>query len=215
MASNTIHLGPREVYLQVVPVRVVGSNGGEVETHAILDSCGQATLIKDDISGAMGLGGLSANLWLDTVSDPSQKVESKQVCFSVTACSFKGDTIPVTSAYSDSKDNSKIRYNQHLPAGFSDKVCFKHLKGLGFKDVNADDITLLIGANVLSAIIATEVREGPKDTPHSVLTSLGWSLFGQSKGCLLSDKMVSSSNHMLIGNEKCLDELVQSFWIKE
>ena len=56
MASTTMHLGPREVYLQVVPVRVVGSNGREVETHAILDGCSQATLIRDDISDAIGLG---------------------------------------------------------------------------------------------------------------------------------------------------------------
>ena len=135
--------------------------------------------------------------------------------FSVTASSFKGDTIPVTNAYSVSKDNFKLRYTQHLPAGFSDKKCFEHLKGLGLKDVNADDITLLIGADVPSAIIATEVREGPKNTPYAVLTKLGWTLFGVAKGCSLSDKMVLSTNHIRISNEKCLDELVQSFWSKE
>ena len=135
--------------------------------------------------------------------------------FSFTASSFKGDTISVTNAYSVSKDNFKLRYTQHLPAGFSDKECFEHLKGLGLKDVNADDITLLIGADVPSAIIAIEVREGPKNTPYAVLTKLGWTLFGVAKGCSLSDKMVLSTNHIRISNEKCLDELVQSFWSKE
>ena len=163
-------------------VRVLGPNGKETETYAIIDGCSQATIVREDTSDAAGLKGVPVEFSLGTLFDPSRRIERKQVSFAVTTASFEGETIPISNAYVVSKENFKLRYTQHLPAGFREQKCFQHLTGLGLKDINADDITILIGADVPDAILTIEVREGPANTPRAVRTKLGWILIGVAEG---------------------------------
>ena len=208
---SMVKTGERKIFLQVVPVNVVSPDGKTLRTHAILDQCSQATLIRNDVSKMLGLDGKTTELTLSTVSDLSHNVASKQVSFSVTAASFQGNLFEVQNAYSVSKEHFKLSYTQHLPPEFDSDERFKHLQGLGFEDVCADEISILIGADVPKAIIGTEIREGPEGSPLAVFTPLGWTLFGVSDGAAPT----TASHHIKVDNQSSLDTLVHSLWNNE
>jgi hypothetical protein len=54
-------------YIPIVAVRLVSSSGHSVLTFAALDTCSQATLIKDSLARELGLSGPSTMLSIGSV----------------------------------------------------------------------------------------------------------------------------------------------------
>ena len=54
----------------------------------------------------------------------------------------------------------------------------KHLRDLDIPDSYEGDVELLLGANVIEAVIQKEVRIGPPGQPVAVRTAFGWALTG-------------------------------------
>ena len=78
--------------------------------------------------------------------------------------------------------------------------------------MSADDITVLIGADVARVLVGSEIREGPNDAPIVIRTQLGWAMFGMADGKAYTDQNELSNLHIRVNEEKTLDNLVQSFW---
>lgn len=87
-----------------------------------------------------------------------------------------------------------------------------HLKGLDIPLVDSKNVTVLLGANVLDAILHTEVRRGAKGQPVAVNTALGWTLTGAVKGFVPPERL----HVMLIQRVPTTDDLpnqqLQNWW---
>ena len=55
---------------------------------------------------------------------------------------------------------------------------FPHLNNLSIPEVNSEDVTVLLGANVLDAILQRDVRRGRPRQPVAILKAFGWTLAG-------------------------------------
>ena len=60
-----------------------------------------------------------------------------------------------------------------------DVKLYKNLEGLSFPNLENKEIGILIGANVQSAHVQRDFRQGEVNQPNAILTDLGWSLVGQ------------------------------------
>ena len=166
-----------KVYLQVVPVKIITPNGNFAKTYAMLDGGSQSTLIRQDFAESIGLFGLPVNLSIGTITQKGEGMKASQVSFQITSASFKGDIFSVDSAYVIPKTKFHTP-SQHLPKNFASDARYSHLHDLGFHNIETDDITILLAADIPQAIIAKEVREGVKGQPIAVKTGLGWTLMG-------------------------------------
>ncbi|KAF0290311.1 hypothetical protein FJT64_011460 [Amphibalanus amphitrite] len=57
---------------------------------------------------------------------------------------------------------------------------YQHLSGLSLSQYDGGCVTLLLGANVLEAVLQREVRSGRPGQPVAIRTELGWALTGFS-----------------------------------
>ena len=55
---------------------------------------------------------------------------------------------------------------------------WRHLDGISIPDTNDRQVELLIGANVLEAVLQKEARVGPPGQPAAIRTHFGWCLTG-------------------------------------
>ena len=62
---------------------------------------------------------------------------------------------------------------------------WSHVADLEITDVDYQYVTLLLGANMLEAILQCEVRRGVPGQPAAVQTAFGWTLTGSFKGFAL------------------------------
>ena len=53
-----------------------------------------------------------------------------------------------------------------------------HVVDLEIPEVDSKDVTILLGTNVLEAILQHEVRRGSPGQPAAVLTAFGWTITG-------------------------------------
>lgn len=58
---------------------------------------------------------------------------------------------------------------------------FPYLTDLDIPEVNSEDVTILLGANALEAILQHDVRRGHQGQPIAILTAFGWTLAGSVK----------------------------------
>ena len=63
----------------------------------------------------------------------------------------------------------------------SNMQTWPHVADLQIPEVDSKDVTILLDANVLEAILQREVRRGSTGQPATVLTAFGWTLTGSVK----------------------------------
>ena len=86
------------VLLGVVPVRI-SANGRTVETHALLDTGSQLTLVRHDIAEKLGASGPQQNLTFGTFHGRDPKVATRRVSMSISAMD-NSSSFFVAAAYS-------------------------------------------------------------------------------------------------------------------
>jgi len=58
---------------------------------------------------------------------------------------------------------------------------FPHLTDLDMPEVDSEDVAILLGANVLEAILQLDVRRGRPRQSVAILTAFGWTFPGSVK----------------------------------
>ena len=156
------------VLLQIVPINVQTPNGA-MKTYALLDSGSQASLIVEEFVDKIGLQGDTSVLHLGTVNSTHEAKPSRKVAFNVGAIGGPNiREIMVEEAWTIPRLNLP---SQRVTQPMID--LWPHLKGLAIPLVDSKNITVLLGPNVLDAILHTEVRHGVKGQPVAVNTALG------------------------------------------
>ena len=60
----------------------------------------------------------------------------------------------------------------------SEMQTWSHVADLEIPEVDAKDVTILLGANMLEAILQREVRRGSPSQPTAILNAFGWTSTG-------------------------------------
>ena len=76
-----------------------------------------------------------------------------------------------------------------------------HLKDLKIPDVEDNQVTILIGANVPEAQVHEECRRGRSGEPYAVRTVLGWAVLGPVNVANSSSSQVANVNFVKYGDE--------------
>ena len=76
-----------------------------------------------------------------------------------------------------------------------------HLRGLNFPQYDGGPVELLIGANVLEAVLHSEARVGRPGQPAALKTALGWTLTGS-----ISAIVPTSVRHVMCLRRRWLEE---------
>ena len=92
---------------------------------------------------------------------------------------------------------------------------FPHLTNLDFPEVESKDVTILLGANVLEAILQRDVRRGRPGQPVAILTAFGWTLAGSVKSIMKPERLHVTQMHRFRNVEESLRKQVEDWWRTE
>ena len=87
-----------------------------------------------------------------------------------------------------------------------------HVADLEIPDVDSEYVTVLLGANVLEAILQREVRRGPPGQPAAVRTTFGWTLTGSVKGFAPPEGLHVMHIHTVPSPDDLLHKQMQNWW---
>ena len=186
-----------ETLLQIVSVRVHGRNGSK-EVLALLDAGAQTSLCSEDVLKELGVTGKRHPLCIQNVetSGAQRYSEKVQLTLSALGAEAKKEHINIPEVWSVPSLN--------VTAGALTKSQLhdcQHLSDLDFPQYNGGQVKLLIGANVLEAVLQKEVRVGRPNQPAAVKTDLGWSLTGS-----VSAVAPSSMRHVMFLRRQTMKE---------
>ena len=142
----------RNTFLQVVPVKLSSSSGKSVSTYALLDDGSDASLLRKDMAAKLGLKGEPVPMKLTTIKD-SERLSVTKVQVQLSARSGE-NPFDIDEAYLAPKDKFKMP-GQPRPPDHNNPDLFTHLDGIELAEVSPDEITILVGADVPEAHIAT------------------------------------------------------------
>ena len=197
--------------LQVVPVRVHGRNGSR-DTFALLDPGAQTSLCSNELADHLDIPGESQELCVQTVEGSGRTQRARKMEMELsglsTAATTKRITVPEVWAVP--------RLNISLPrVSRQHKAKWKHLEDLDIPDCASGDVELLLGANVIEAVIQHEARAGQPGQPVAVRTDFGWALTGAVHGLASeSFRQIMHIQRKTTAEER-LSEQVKEWWSTE
>ena len=195
------------VLLQIVPISL-RTPKGVFETYALLDSGSQASLILEDFAERVGLQGKESVLHLGTIDAAVAAKPSHKVAFNVGAVGgTMNNEIKVEQAWTIPHLNLPSQRVTHAMIN-----SWPHLNGLNIPVVNSKDVTVLLGANVLDAILHKEARQGAKGQPVAVHTAFGWTLTGAVKGFVPPEKLHVMFIQRIPTADDQLNQQLQNWW---
>jgi len=92
---------------------------------------------------------------------------------------------------------------------------FPHLIDLDIPEVDSEDVTILLGANVLEAILQHDGRGGRPGQPVAIFTAFGWTLAGAVKSIVKPERLHVMHVHRVLNVEESLSKQVEDWWRTE
>ena len=167
--KNTVTL------LQVVPVRVHGRNGIR-DTFALLDPGAQTSLCSNKLADRLDITGEAQELCVQTVEGSGQKQTARKMMIELSSPSADAaqKRIKVPEVWAVPRLNIPMpRINRQQ------RSTWRHLDNLDVPDYSTGEVEILLGANVIEAVIQHEVRAGASGQPVAIRTDFGWALTGE------------------------------------
>ena len=194
--------------LQIVPVRVHGSES-YVDTFAILDSGAQVSLCTEQLAKKLNLKGETRPLSLNNVETSGQRRMALKTSLKLTPLSRDSGPGAVTA--------SEVWTVPHLNVpspqiSSTSRAQWQHLTGLDISLARPDQVEVLLGANVLEAILQREVRIGQPGQPIAIKSYFGWALCGKISGLIPPAEQHVMHVHRRTSRDDELDEMVQNWW---
>ena len=184
-----------KVALQVVPVKIMNNDGHSVTTHALLDTGSEETFLSKTISDRLGLEVKNCSTLAVCTLSGESSVKVGQANVQVKAVDRHEDrTLTI--------ENVKVIDNLTITTTRArDLSQWPHLKDLKIPDVEDNQVTMLIGANVPEAQVHEECRRGRLGEPYAVRTVLGWAVLGPVNVANGSSSQVANVNFVKYGDE--------------
>ena len=184
-----------KVALQVVPVKIMNNDGHSVTTYALLDTRSEETFLSKTISDRLGLEVNNSNTLAVCTFSGESLVKVGEANGQVKAVDSLDDrTVTITNVKVVDKLNITITRAKDLSR-------WPHLKDLKIPDVDDNQVTMLIGANVPEAQVHEECRRGRSEEPYAVRTVLCWAVLGPVNVANSSSSQVVSVNFVRYGNK--------------
>ena len=167
VGASSVNCISAAVLLQIVPIAVATPSGVKVNTFALLDSGSQTALILGNFADAIGLVGEASTLQLGTVNPSGEPVHLRKVSFNIGAVKGAESVTQIAvEAWSIPQLNLPPQRVAHTMM-----QDFPHLTDLSISEDDSEDTIVLLGANVLEAILQHDVRRGPPGQPVVILTA--------------------------------------------
>ncbi|XP_064619558.1 uncharacterized protein LOC135482999 [Lineus longissimus] len=180
------------VALQVVPIRVLGP-GASVTTYALLDSGSEETFIRKSLSDRLKLRvGSQETMAISTMAGESSLIVNR-VSLEVEAVRSPSKKVGIQGVVVPTLDISTARPNVSK---------WPHLEDIEMPEVDIEDVTMLIGANVPEVQVHLESRLGKAGEPFAVRTLLGWSVFGPISPAGSDSKQKVNAHFMKYGETR-------------
>ena len=161
--------------LQVVPVRIYGAEGAYIDTCALLDSGADTSLCAEHVLRQLSVAGEAEELRLSNIEEVGVKRTSIKVSLQISPISATGaaERVTVPEVFSVPKLNVRPQ-----KINWKERSEWRHLAGIPIPDTNGRPVEMLLGANVLEAMLQKEARVGPPGQPSAIRTHFGWCLTG-------------------------------------
>ena len=197
----------QKIFLQIVPVRVKSSNGMFFQTYALLDNGSESTLIRADFARKLKLNGKKRSINVSSIKDTGETVRVHEVAIEVRDDNNTSSFV-IKEALAIEKDKFHMP-SQQLPLGYQSDKTWDYLHGLHLVNIEANKVTMAIGADVPAALIQLHIRRGKQGQPLAVRTPFGWAIFGSSK-TQVDDINEQVSVNLTFTSE--LNDSVRKFW---
>ena len=173
-----------DTLLQVVSVRVHGETGSK-DVLALLDTGAQTSLCCEDVLRELSISGDRRQLCIQHVEGSGTQKSSERVTLTVSALGgdAKEGRIRISEVWSVPSLNVRAPKVDHRQL-----KQFDHLRGLKFPQYDGGEVKLLLGGNVLEAVLQQEARVGRPNQPAAVRTEFGWSLVGSVSAMVPSNQ---------------------------
>ena len=163
-----------DTLLQLVQVRVHGPKGDR-DVVAMLDTGSQISLCCEHVLEDVGIRGNREDLQLQNAGGSGQRQSSLRVQMEVSplGAGAKRSRILLPEVWS-------LPLLNVTPPSVSTQLVnsWSHLRDLDLPQYGGEPVELLLGANVLEALLQREVRVGDPGQPVAVRTDFGWTLSG-------------------------------------
>ncbi|KAK3739937.1 hypothetical protein QZH41_015978, partial [Actinostola sp. cb2023] len=209
VGTSSKNCAPTTVLLQIVPIVVTSQEGSNVQTFALLDSGSQTSLVLEDFANKVGLDGVTSTLHLGTVNSRDEAVRSRKVSFKVSAVNKVEDSHEVVVEEAWTVPQLNIPEQKVTRDMLKD---LPHLSDIPIPEIDSGAVTILLGANVLEAILQRDVRRGNVGQPVAVLTAFGWTLTGSIKSVVPPERLHVMHVHRVRNAEEQLLQRVEEWW---
>ena len=195
--------GQSTTLLQLVPVKILGKHGKQKTVCALLDPGSQTSLCCEDVIEELDLAGESQLLRLQNVEGCGPARHTTRLQMKVASIE-NGDLITVPEAFSVKDIKVTAPYVQK-------RSSWTHLQDVQLPKCDGK-VELLLGANVIEAILQLEVRVGKPGQPVGIRTAFGWTLSG-SVSELVPGHLRSVMFQSTLTNTS--DSFLQDWWTTE
>ena len=168
--------GDEGAWRLVVPLYVLGEDGSQVMSYALLDGGSTRHVISRDIAAKLRVTGRKVRMCVTTLD---RSVESEREVASVSVRGLNG----VTALLSNAIFGDIITSGEDRAPRDSDIVGMEHLEGVHFPEFPVGSgeqigIGVIIGAELARLWTLGERRDGGGKLPVGIATELGWGLLG-------------------------------------
>ena len=190
----------------MVQATVVGKGGKTRKVCALLDPGSQTSLVAEDVVEELGLEGEQQTLQLRNVEGSGSQQHTRRLQLQLITDGEEAYSVSVPEAFSVREINLTV---PHFPVKH-----WQHVQGLRLPDCRGRKIELLLGANVLEAVLQLEVRTGSPGDPVAIRTIFGWTLTGSVSGLVPGQVRDVMLIHRAT-EESVLCDAVKDWWATE
>lgn len=175
VSANGVSTRTAQVLLNVRPVTVTSENGDSLYTYAFLDNDYTDTLVDRELSDQLNLEGTLEQISIKTIRKSEELLESQCVSFTLSPVEGCGHNIEVNIAFVLPDLN---QLEKALPETLDIKD-YPHLRDLTFPEVDAKQVSIILGDKVPAAHLQNGVRFPPDNNGiYGYRFPLSWSIAG-------------------------------------
>ncbi|KAK2561737.1 hypothetical protein P5673_015113 [Acropora cervicornis] len=189
-----------DVFLQVIPVKVISNSGNQITTYGLIDSGSDIKMIDPSIVKLLNIEGAPSKLTLTTVNNADVE-EGVKVNFKIAPVDSQNDhVLNVNSAWAVKDLTIPLK---HTKLSKSVEQC-PHLRQVSFPEVERKKISILLGTNIQEVFIPLDVRRGKPNDPIAIKSCLGWSILGAPQ--------IQGLINLVTAQDVSLDKQLEEFW---
>ena len=203
IAANALESKRQDVRLKVVPMKVWGSHGKQIEIYAFLDEGSDSWLCSERLRKQLQIQGQSVQYSLSTIKG-TDSYAGLRINLSV-------QVLNETTVINETSVPSLPRLQRSIPSSGDGVRYSSVLHGVSLPILDGGCIDSLIGADVPEAHRTIEYRLSQSQGPNAVRSPLGWSLVGPT-GQVRENELVPFNVNFVQSNNVLLHRQLQKMY---